>query len=59
MSKLKGDNAISDRAIKQAKLAQSKKDEKVKNMKEERDRLHEDVELLNDEILKKSWIKDV
>jgi len=28
-------------------------------MKEERDQLHEDVELLNDDILKKSWVKDV
>ena len=58
LSKLKGDNAISDRAIKQAKLAQSKKDEKLRNMKEERDQLHTDVEDLNDKILKMSWIKD-
>ena len=58
LSKLKGDNAISDRAIKQAKLAQSKKDEKQRNMKEERDQLHTDVEDLNDKILKMSWIKD-
>ena len=58
LSKLKGDNAISDRAIKQAKLAQSKKDEKLRNMKEERDQLHTDVEELNDKILKMSWIKD-
>ena len=37
----------------------SKKEKKNKEMKEERDRLHEDVDLLNDEILKKSWTKDV
>ena len=59
LSRLKGDNAISDRAIKQGKLAQSKKDEKMKEMKEEREALHEDVDLLNKEILKHSWTKDV
>ena len=37
----------------------SKKEKKNKEMKEERDRLHEDVDILNDEILKKSWTKDV
>ena len=58
LAHLKGDNAISDRAIKQGKLAQSKKDEKVKEMKEQRDRLHEDVDILNAEILKLSWTKD-
>mmetsp|Transcript_11521 Transcript_11521/g.15562 ORF Transcript_11521/g.15562 Transcript_11521/m.15562 type:complete len:81 (+) Transcript_11521:611-853(+) len=59
LTRLKGDNAISDRAIKQGKLAQSKKDEKTKEMKEERDMLHDDVDILNDENLKLSWTKDV
>ena len=52
---LKGDNAISDRAIKQGKLAQSKKDTALKEKKEIRDALHEDVETLNAEILKDQW----
>ena len=59
LAKLKADNAVSDRAIRQGQLAMSKKEKKNKEMKEERDRLHEDVDILNDEILKKSWTKDV
>lgn len=31
----------------------------MKEMKEERECLHEDVDLLNTEILKHSWTKDV
>lgn len=58
LSKLKADNAISDRAIKQGKLAMSKKEAANKELKEERDRLHEDVDLLNDQILKDSWTLD-
>lgn len=58
LSKLKADNAISDRAIKQGKLAMSKKEAANKELKEERDRLHEDIEHLNDEILKNAWILD-
>ena len=58
LSKLKADNAISDRAIKQGKLAMSKKEAANKELKEERDRLHEDVDILNDQILKDSWTLD-
>ena len=58
LSKLKADNAISDRAIKQGKLAASKKDAANKELKEERDRLHEDVEILNKEVLADSWTLD-
>ena len=55
LSKLKADNAISDRAIKQGKLAMSKKEAANRELREERDRLHEDVEILNKEILADSW----
>jgi hypothetical protein len=55
LSKLKADNAISDRAIKQGKLAASKKEAANRELREERDRLHEDVEILNKEILADSW----
>ena len=58
LSKLKGDNAISDRAIKQGKLAMSKKEAAQKELKEERDRLHEDVDILNERILAHSWTKE-
>jgi len=34
LSKLRGDNAVSDRAIKQGKLAASKKDEANKELKD-------------------------
>ena len=40
LSKLKGDNAISDRAIKQGKLAMSKKETALKESREERESLH-------------------
>ena len=59
MSKLKSENLISDRAIKQGKLAQSKKEAEQKKLKEQRERLHEDVEILNTKILADSWTKDV
>ena len=58
LSKLKADNAISDRAIKQGKLAMSKKEAANKELKEERDRLHTDVEILNEENLEASWTLD-
>jgi len=48
LSKLKADNAVSDRAIKQGKLAMSKKESANKELKEERDRLHGDVDELNE-----------
>ena len=48
LSKLKADNAVSDRAIKQGKLAMSKKESANKELKEERDRLAGDVEELNE-----------
>ena len=59
LSKLKADNAVSDRAIKQGKLAMSKKESANKELKEERDRLHGDVDELNEQTLKDSWTKDV
>lgn len=58
LAKVKTENAQSDRAIKQGKLAMSKKEAKTKEKKEERDHLHEDIEHLNDEILKNSWTLD-
>ena len=59
LSKLKADNAVSDRAIKQGKLAMSKKEAAHKELKEIRDNLALDVEELNDLTLKMSWTKNV
>ena len=59
LSKLRGDNAISDRAIKQGKLAASKKEEANKQLREERERLHEDIEELSAEIFALGWEKDL
>lgn len=58
LSRLKSENAVSDRALRQAKLAQSKKDEADRKLKEERDKLHDEVDKLNDGILADSWMKD-
>ena len=58
-SKLKADNAVSDRAIRQGALAASKKEAAEKELREERRRLHEDITILNEEILTDSWTKDV
>ena len=57
-SKLHNENNISDRNIRQGKLAATKKAKAQSVLKEERDRLHEDVDILNDQILKDSWTKD-
>lgn len=58
LSRFRGDNAISDRAIKQSKLAQSKKDAIKKEKNEERNELHEKIELLNQDIFDKCWKLD-
>lgn len=47
-SKLHNENNISDRNIRQGKLAATKKAKAQSVLKEERDRLHEDVDILND-----------
>ena len=59
LSKVKAENAISDRAIKQNKLAQNKKDEKHKNMRKEREDLVEKIENINDKIIATEWHYDV
>ena len=58
-NRLHNDNLVSDRNIRQGKLAATKKQKIVNEMKEDRDRLHEDVDILNNEILAHSWTKDV
>ena len=58
-NRLHNDNLVSDRNIRQGKLAATKKQKIVNEMKEDRDRLHEDVDILNNEILANSWTKDV
>ncbi len=55
LSKLRQDNQTSDRAIKQGKLAMSKKEKAQKEKKEDRDNLHLDVEELNEKIFDYSW----
>ena len=55
LSKLRQENQTSDRAIKQGKLAMSKKEKSQKEKKEERDSLHTDVEELNAQIFDYSW----
>ena len=57
-NRLHNDNLVSDRNIRQGKLAATKKQKIVNEMKEVRDRLHEDVDILNNEILAHSWKKD-
>ena len=56
LSKLKGDNAISDRAIKQSKLAASKKKEWVDGLKADRDELDKRLNELNKSIFEKSIV---
>ena len=46
-NRLHNDNLVSDRNIRQNKLAATKKQKIINEMKEERDRLHEDVDILN------------
>ena len=57
-NKLHNDNLVSDRNIRQGKLAATKKQKIVNEMKEERDRLHEDVDILNKDIFDNCWEKD-
>ena len=59
LSKVKTENAISDRAIKQNKLAQNKKDEKHKNMRKERADLVEKIDGINKKIIDTTWHHDV
>ena len=56
--KLKKDTEGTDRQIKQAKLTMAKKDAETRKLKEDRERLHGDVEVLNESILKSTWILD-
>ena len=58
LSKIRAENAISDRAIKQNKLAQNKKDEAHKALRAERNELREDLDKTNEEIIAQSWLLD-
>ena len=58
LSKIRAENAISDRAIKQNKLAQNKKDEAHKALRAERNDLREDLDKTNEEIIAQSWLLD-
>lgn len=58
LSKLRQANAISDRAIKQGKLAMSKKEAANKELMEQRNKLHESVDDLNGKILDDLLQKD-
>lgn len=49
---------VSDRNIRQGKLAATKKAKARADLKAERDRLKEDVDILNNQILTDSWTKD-
>ena len=55
LAKIRADNAVSDRAIKQNKLAQNKKDEHHKNLREIRQELRKELEDTNAKIFTKSW----
>jgi hypothetical protein len=58
ISDLKGQNAISERAIKQAKHFTGKRDEAHKKMNEERDENKEELTKLNEDIVNRSWKLD-
>jgi len=58
LADLKGQNAASDRQIRQAKTFTSKRDEEHKRMKEESDELNKTLTDLNAEIVSKSWKLD-
>ena len=51
LTKLRGDNAISDRNIKQAKLAQNKKEKAHKELREEKEKLWASYEKLSKDLL--------
>ena len=51
LSKIRAENAISDRAIKQNKLSQNKKDEEHKKLRSERNNLKEDLDEVNTTII--------
>jgi len=51
LSKIRGENAVSDRAIKQNKLAQNKKDEKNKKLRQVRTDLKEHLDEVNDKTI--------
>ena len=51
LTKLRGDNAISDRNIKQAKLAQNKKEKAHKELREEKEKLWNNYEKLSKDLL--------
>ena len=58
LSKFRAENAISDRAIKQNKLAQNKKDERHKELRNLRATLREELDKTNLTIIEKSWLLD-
>jgi len=58
LSKIRGENAVSDRAIKQNKLAQNKKDEKNKKLRQERTDLKEKLDEVNSQIIDQSLTCD-
>ena len=58
LSKIRGENAVSDRAIKQNKLAQNKKDEKNKKLRQERAELKEKLDEVNAQIIEQSLTFD-
>lgn len=58
LNDLKGQNAISDRTIRQAKTFTSKKDEAHKKMKEQQDDLSYNLKTLNENIANKAWKLD-
>lgn len=58
LADLKGQNAASDRLIRQAKTFTSKRDEEHKKMKEEEDELNKNLSDLNADIVAKAWKLD-
>ena len=58
LTKLRSDNAISDRNIKQAKLAQNKKEKAHKELREEKEKLWAAYEKLSKDLLATQWTHD-
>lgn len=58
MNDLKGQNAVSDRTIRQSRTFTSKRDEAHKEMKDQADELQDKLQSLNVDILKRKWRLD-